>query len=365
MTGVREKFAGENASRDEPVTPPCGFSSTKSKTEPKPSLVMKPIIPFALLGALFAVGAANAQSSTTPVGYVTQTLVPNQFNLVGLTVHNPVVSAGVLDAESATSVSDTGVDFSALLTAGATYILELSDGTIQEIAAWSGDTLTTPQDISAKVTPGTTSYKLRKASTVSDVFGATNSVGLTPTPDGNPSVADKILIPNASNGFDTVFYFNDGLGVEGWLDGDGNLAADKVISYPDGLFVQRVAGDPVNLVVTGEVKTTATAGVLVNGFNYLNAVAPVGLTLGTSGLQASLTASADGNPATADNVLLPNASGGYVTAFYFNYGQGVEGWLDSEGNLAADYDLEDGFLVLNRGAAKAFSLSVPTSYSSL
>jgi hypothetical protein len=51
----------------------------------------------ALTYSLFAAAAAccfaSAQTTayTTPVGYVTETLAPGRFNLVGLTVHNPTV----------------------------------------------------------------------------------------------------------------------------------------------------------------------------------------------------------------------------------------------------------------------------------
>lgn len=328
---------------------------------------MKPIYPYAFLGALLAVGAATA-ATTTPVGYVTKTLAPNQFNLVGLTLQSPTVSSGVLDAESATSVTDTGVDFVTLLGASGskTYVLELSDGTIQEITAWTAaGVLTTPQDITAKVTPGTTTYKLRKAATVADIFGATNSAGLKASPDGDPASADKILILNASNSFDTVFYFNDGAGTQGWLDAESNLAADKVVAYPDGLFVQRGTGTALTLTVTGEVKTTPTGGVLTPGYNYLNAVAPTQLTLETSGLKSFLTPSADGDPASGDNVLIQTATGAYTTAFYFNDGAGTEGWLDSESNLAKDYVLDGGFLIFNRGATKPFTVAVPSNYSTL
>ena len=77
--------------------------------------------------ALLAPGALFAQTTakTTPVGYVTtENLAQDQYNLVGITVHNPTVAAGVLSAESDTAVTTTGVDFTTLLTSGSTYILE-------------------------------------------------------------------------------------------------------------------------------------------------------------------------------------------------------------------------------------------------
>ncbi len=327
---------------------------------------MKTYIPYSLILAAAASGMAfGAETAyTTPVGYVTQALPANQFTLAGLTVQQPTKAAGIIDAESASpkSVTDNEVNFTTLLTAGATYILELPNGTIQEITAWSGSVLTTPDDITAFVVPGTTTYKLRKASTVSDVFGATNTVAaLTSGTDAN--LCDKLLIPNANNGFDTVFYYNDGAGTEGWLDGDSNLAADKPMPYVDGFYVQRVAGTAKSMVISGEVKTKATSGVLVAGYNYLNSVAPAGLTLDGSNLKAFVSQGTDAS--TVDNVLLPTALGGYTTCFYYNDGAGAEGWLDGDSNLAGGFLLEDGFLIFNRGSVKPYTLSVPSTYSSL
>ena len=369
MTVVSEKFAGENACRDDPVTPRCVFSSTKSKTEPKPSLVMKPIIPFALLGALFAVGAANAQSSTTPVGYTTTALGPNKFTFVGLTVQNPVVSAGTLDAESANSVTDTGVDFVALLgapgAASGTYVLELADGTIQEVTNWTdAGVLTTPDDITGKVTPTTTTYTLRKAATISDVFGANNSAGLTPDADGEYTTGNDIVYVIGAGGAATAVYYYDDGDVAGWFDALGNDAANKPIVYADGFYVKRGAGISIDLVTTGEVKTTPTSGALTAGWNYVSSVAPVGLTLATSGLQNFLSTDSTGEYTTVDNVYLPQPNGSFKIAYYYDDGD-LAGWFDSTGGDANALPLEGAFLILNRGVTKPYTLSVPASYSSL
>lgn len=324
---------------------------------------MKPYT-YAFLAAAAACGLASAAETayTTPVGYVTQALAPNQFNLVGVTVHNPTVAAGIIDAESSSSITDSEVNFSTLLEAGATYILELPNGVIQEITAWSGSVLTTPGDISGSVVPSTTTYKIRKADTIASVFGATNGAGLTPSADGDLTTCDLVQIYNGS-GFDTIYYFNDGEGTEGWYDDANNPAADKPIVYADGIFVKRVAGSSINLVVDGEIKTTPTSGVLGAGFNYLNGVAPAGLTLGNSNLQAFLTASPDGDLSACDTVLLPSG-GAYTTCYYFNDGS-TTGWYDDANNAAETLDITSGFLIYNVGGAKPYTLSVPAGYSSL
>lgn len=315
---------------------------------------------FSLLAAALATGLASAQTAyTTPVGYTTKTLKPNIFNLVGLTLHNPTVAAGVIDAVTSSSVTVNEVNFTTTLTEGSTYVLELADGTVQEITSWSGSVLTTPDDISGLVTPATTTYKIRKASTVSDVFGATNSAGLTPSVDGDFSVnTDLVLIFNGS-AFDTVFYINDGQGTEGWFDTNGNPAANNVIAYPDGFFVQRVTGSDIDLTVTGEVKTSGTNGALANGFNYLSGVVPAGLTLASSGLSSSVTASPDGDFTVVDNILTQNTDGSYTTHFYIDDGAGTSGWFDTIGNPTGTSPLDGGFLLLNVGGTKPYSINSP------
>jgi hypothetical protein len=309
--------------------------------------------------------ALGQTAYTTPVGYTTQTLGAGKFSFVGLTVHNAVVSAGVIDAEAAgpNSVTDTGVDFSTLLTAGSTYVLELEDGTVQEVTSWTAaGVLNTPEDITSKVSPGVTTYKLRKASTINDVFGATNSAGLKST-DSDIQSADVIYLVGAGGAVTPVYYYDDGSEAT-WYTADGDPAGNLPIVYGDGFYVGRVAGSPINLVVSGEVKTEATSGVITPGWNFLSSVAPTGMTLGTSGLKDFLTPT-DSDYLTVDNVYIPNADGSFTIAYYYDDGSEAT-WYTAEGEPAADLALEGGLLVFSRSAsAKGYTLSVPTSYSSL
>ena len=319
--------------------------------------------------AAAACGMAFGQTAyTTPVGYTTQTLGANKFSFVGLTVTSSTVAAGVLDAESASSVTDTGVDFSTLLTAGATYVLELEDGVIQEVTSWTSlGVLNTPQDISGSVSPGVTKYKLRKASTVSDVFGATNSAGLTPdTNDDWATGNDLIYILDAAGAATVVYYFpgNDDAPA-GWYTSAGDNG-DIPVVYADGFYVQRGAGSPISLVTSGEVKTKPTQSSLISGWKFLSSVAPAGLTLANSGLNAHLTVLTDpeGSYESVDNIYIPKADGSFDVVYYFD-GEEGDGWYTSAGDPADSLALEGSFLILNRGAAKPYTINVPSSYSNL
>jgi hypothetical protein len=118
-------------------------------------------------------------------------------------------------------------------------------------------------------------------------------------------------------------------------------------------------------VVSGEVKKSKTSTVINNGFNYIGAVAPAGLTFANSGLENFLTPSPDGDYTVVDNVLIPQADGSYKTVFYVNDGAGTTGWYDDAFGDASGVALTSGFLIQNVGSTKSLDIAVPTSYSSL
>jgi hypothetical protein len=288
---------------------------------------------------------------------------------VGITVHNPTVSGGLITAESASSVTVGTTDFVALLGAPGptnTHILELPDGTIQEIISWTNTgEITTPDDITAQVVPGTTTYKIRKASTISSVFGATNSAGLIASPDGNfEDNADVITVIGAGGVPTKVYYFNDGAGTTGWFTGGNDPAENLPLVHADGFYIEKIAASPA-LVISGEVKVTATKGMLINGYNFVSPVAPVGLTLDNSNLKDFLVASPDGDlgAPTVDNVLIPQPNGSFITCYYFNDGAGTTGWFQSNNDPAGSLALEGGFIILNKGATKPYTLSLPNTWN--
>jgi len=320
--------------------------------------------------ALLAPGALFAQTTakTTPVGYVTEVLEPNRDNLIGLTVHSPAVASGVLDSATNATVTDAGVNYTSLLTDGATYILEITNGSgngvIQEVTAWTATTLSTPQDISSQITGGTTTYKLRKAPTISDIFGSTNSVGLTSSPDGSASAADVILVPDGAGGFTNIVFYDDGAD-QLWIDASFNDVSNLPIVYTDALVVARKGGVAKSLIISGEVKLTPTKYVFNSGDNYVGAVYPVGSTLGGSTMGPQMLASLDGSAGDADLVLMPDGTGGYTTFMYYN--DGVDQlWIDGSFNDSTTTSLTSGFVFNSKSAsAKSITNNPASFYSTL
>lgn len=328
---------------------------------------MKTLIPLTAIAAIAASGLSNAQQTTAaysdPSGYVTVKINPGIFNLVGVSLHEPIVISGVIDSVSSNAVVDADVDFSTL--DSGVYILELNDGSgiVQEVEVLDSETLTTSDDLSANITGDVTRYSLRKASTLDSVFGADNSkANLVASTDGSDNGVDKVIV-QTSTGLQTYFYLNLPGVLVGWFDGS-DAAGDKVLNYADGLYVQTVAGSTASdFVVTGQVKLEETASVLQPGFNLLNAVVPAGLTLGTSGLEDFIKQSTDGTTnGGVDTVLIPDPlnPGSFKTYFYLNLPPTFVGWFDGE-NSADDVKLEGAFFLNNReGTVKPYRINKPT-----
>lgn len=318
---------------------------------------------YSLLAAALACGLANAQTAyTTPVGYTTVALPASQATYMSVNLHNPIVTSGILTGSTISSVTDSTADFTTDLVVGKTYVLELKNGTaegvVQKITSFTGTELTTEDDISTFVVDNVTEYNLREAATVASIFGANNEAGLTATATGDPGTFDEILTINALGSFNTYFYYDDGVDT-GWFDLDFNAVATAPLIYTDGLYVRRLAGSTINLVVSGEVKVVDTQYAILPGNTFAGSSNPVGSTLGNSGLSAFVTADNDGDPPYADQVLIQQANGAYLTYFY--YDDGVDqGWFDSSFNDGNNVDISNGFIIQSSTASpKPAKVSLP------
>jgi hypothetical protein len=322
---------------------------------------MKPIIPFALLGALFAVGAANA-ASTTPVGYETLTLSPG-FNYLGLRLHEAAVVSGDIETVTSGTIVDSDADLGLLLDDAKTYILEVKNasGVTQEFvgSAATGGTINTPFDLSASVAVDDV-YTIRPASTLSSVFGAANEAGLD-TGFFGPG-GDLVLLPDGSGGFLTYYY---DAGASSWADGSGNAVDGSSIAiiYTDSIIISSSGVGASTLVVAGEVKAGPTNQALAaSSFNYISSVSPAGATLASAFDAAIPTLDKGFFGPGGDLFYVPDGSGGFNQYYYDD---GLSSWADSSGNAvtAASIALPSGVIVFNDGIAQALLNSPPASYS--
>ena len=318
---------------------------------------------------MFFVASASAQSLaySKPAGFVTHTIKAEQLNLIGLTLHEPVVYSGSFDAVEGLALRDSNADYDATLISDSSYVLEIVDnptdpslnGVIQVITDWTAQEITTTADLAADGLAAGAKYKLRAPKTISDVFGSSNSAGLTA--GANMASADVIWLHNGV-GFDK-FYYSEGGGFgggeAGWKNHSGADSGDFPIIYTDAVIIQNKALTDKNLVVSGVVKTKAVSLALMEGkFNFISSTFPVGSTLGNSGLEADLVAGPD--KVSSDVVWMPNDAGGYVQYYY-----STEGWKDAQDQPASETLLTSGIIIERIGENANAKLTPPEAYNDL
>ena len=314
-----------------------------------------------------ATGSAQSVAYSKPAGFVTHTLKPQQLNLIGLTLHESVIYAGVIDSVDGNTLGDSNAQFDITLSSGNSYILEIVDnpgdsslnGVIQVVVEWQATQITTPANLAVdNLNPGAT-YKLRSPKTISDVFGASNSAGLSA--GANMSSADVIWLHNGV-GFDK-FYYSEGGGFgggeAGWKNEKGEQSGDYPIIYTDAIIIQSKASLEKKLVVAGVIKTKGVSLALMEGkFNFISSTYPVGTTLGNSGLETDLISNADIE--ASDVVWMPDGEGDYSRYYY-----SPEGWKDSVGQASADTPLTSGIIIERVGIDANAKLTPPATYDDL
>ena len=336
---------------------------------------------YSILAAV-ACGMAFGQTAyTTPVGYETIALPSGvEYSLTSLRLHNTAIASGILTAVASGKVTDSQVNFTTLLTAGRTYVLEIKTGPgagiIQEIAAWgtvSGNTvndLVTTSNLSALGVVATNTYALRLAPTLEEIFaGPTVLNGFT------GATADNVWIPNGLGGY--VKYFRSSLTtpiLNPWKNVAGGANTPNVpIIYQDGILIQKRAASPTSsIVVSGEVKKGSTVSPLLAGtaiapsYNLLGTAFPAGSTLQNCGIKDTLLRGFTG--ATADNVWVPNGAGGYTKYFVSSLTTPIlNPWKNVAGgaNVVVDIPLTPGIIIERKTSAANVTLTPPPSYSTL
>ncbi len=217
--------------------------------------------------------------------------------------------------------------------------------------------LTLAQEIPVGVVDGAT-LRVWKLWRLADVFGSTNSAGLTA---GETSAeADLILLPDQAGVVKKYFYSSGGAQGIGWrlAGGDATSQANVPVLLTSGMAI--LAKSAKTILLVGQVKQGNTQVTLQTGHNYVANLCPVnsagtgastqGRTLANSGLSAGLT----GGTASelADLVLIWNGRG-YDQYFYSTGGLANTGWRKiGAGTQSQDtVALPDGaFVIFRRGS---------------
>ena len=342
---------------------------------------MKPIIPFALLGALLAVGAANGAAVTDPVGYNTtvlygaNTLGVRKNNAVGPQLENPTVWGGTV----ASVTGDQLVLTNAALTPGAfgiatfdldryTYCIEAADGTWAHIVSNDATSVTVQAGMGSQFV-ATDQVAIRAHLTISQIFGANNETGLLGDSGGDASVADNIVLVDEQYGGNVIIFPSDVLADGSVYITDGFAVADNFPIYPDqGLQVSRYSTGNLSLVLDGSVDTNGRQNGVPSGFSIRPVQNPVDFSLSELNLvtgdpATGLVGTTTGDSSEADtvNLLVDGA-----TAVYFyssvDLGSGA-GWYDDSFNFVDADAIPAGLALLiyrtNPTNSSAFTWAVP------
>jgi uncharacterized protein (TIGR02597 family) len=221
----------------------------------------------------------------------------------------------------------------------------------------AGNSLTLAQEVPANVLDGAT-LRVWKLWCLADVFGATNTAGLTAAETA--AQADLILLPDPSGVVKKYFYSSGGAQGIGWrlAEGDSTSQAHVPVLLTSGMAI--LAKDAKTILLVGQVKQGNTQVTLQSGHNYVANLCPVnysgtgfsiqGRTLANSGLAAGLTGGTASD--LADLVLLWNGRG-YDQFFYSTGGLAGTGWrkIGAGSQNQENVALPDGaFVILRRGA---------------
>lgn len=324
---------------------------------------MKPIIPFALLGALLAVGAADA-AATDPVGYITlgdptgPSIKANTDVSASIPLLRAPLFAGTVASVSGSEITITGAAFTASPAAGSfapssgkPYLIQIGNGgsnakaglialitsntaTAVTVSVQAGDSL-------AGIVSGDP-ITIRESWTVANLFES------NPVPAGTQVLGFSGAVPGINLAADLIYEF-DGTG---WVDTNSFSSADNVAIFPNESFVIRNASaSPItSLVITGEVNTSNSRTVLpASGvtqdiaFSFFGSVGEV---IGTSGLGAISTA--------GDQILLSdNSLAGQNKAASTIIEFDGSAWIDTNSfeDVSATFKFEPGVGYFLRAAA--------------
>ncbi len=330
------------------------------------------------IASLISTAQAQTTATTDPVGFITLNIAgtggagANKISFKGLGLTRPVEYQG--SAETSAQATNFIVDDQATWTTGqfeganGSFFVEITSGTAAgttyDVVSTDAATkkITLAQNLANGVANGTT-FKVRKHWTITAVFGASNTAGLTGGED--TSTADQLLIWNGT-GY-TVYYYQElppALGGTGWRSAANAFAdAGGTSVYPDdGLVVKRISASNVNLVVMGAVKTGSTSFPIQSGINIVSNVYAAPMTLDSCGIVASgLTAGED--TSTADQVLLWNGSG--YDVYYFQDlppALGGQGWRSASNAFTDAGATSIGVgtsIVVKRSLGGAFDWKIP------
>lgn len=312
--------------------------------------------------AISAVSESFVASATLIRGNKGSGVHPTAFSLQSV---QPVLASGTISSVSGATITDANAAWTDDEFNGAKglHYVEFSSGLKVDIADTLAATknLVLADEVQGVLRRGE-SYRVRKHTTLADIFGSANEAGVRP--GNNSAVSDDILLflPDLQRTL-TVFYANVP-GFEGWYRADYTPASDQVL-YPDqGLIVQRKMPGDLVLYRSGPAAQGLNSIPILPGFNLVGTGTAVkNLTLAEMNLVSGTAETglrSGRNSVEADNLIVFNPDGSSTTFFHVNV-PGFEGWYTSAYAPANDVVIPAGsaFFLRRKAPGEAFEWNTP------
>lgn len=329
------------------------------------------ILGSAALSLLCATFSHGQSVSTTPVGYVTQTISAGTgtgrvFTPISLPLYAPSSAAdatGAISGVTATGVTVSGANFGNLSDAASPYAIRLTSGTSEGanlfISANTSDTLTfnftlSSVDSTASISVGDT-YELIEVDTLNSLFGGP---------------ADGVIFSAAAQAdADVVYVFSGGAWLSyfhngnNWVRKSGRstiISDDLPLTSDTAVLFSRISDTSTSYVLTGTVPSTSSVLKLNgSGLSYLANNTPTSITLANLALQSAAGFEVG---ATGDSIYI------YTNGSWLKYNYDGTNWIRKSGrSTIVSNDVEipagSGFVFSKANAGSDSSSTLSLQYS--
>lgn len=325
-----------------------------------------------VLGAAFTASSLSAQSvSTAPVGAVTKTINVG-LNSVGITLLNPDLVVASASANTATSITLTGVtNVGALLTAGLPFYVEAVSGPLEgeRFDVDTAATIASANGIVTLATSANNTFALAADNAVGTQFALRKHVNLaqvqsfftTPLVGSNTAgSADQIWILNAAGTAFAQYYLRADLTTWRLTTGATNVANTVIVPPGTGIIIQKRTA-AATLVSTGGVRVNDFAMPLAVGLSFRAPAYPINFTPASLGGTVANGWTGNNTSGSADQLRVLNAAGSAFNAYYLR-ADGTSWRLTTGATNVATTELfsyDSGFMVSRKSADTNYILNSP------
>lgn len=325
----------------------------------------------------------SAQLTTQPVGISKVTIKGTggvraaSFTPVAVTYEkNPLIN-DTIDSASGSTITLIGSTMVADAYAGTDpngdathYVLITSgdqEGLTLEITANTSNTLTVTSSNLENLNFSGATAEILAHTTLSDIFGAGNTYGLTSGSSVTNSDRIYIMQADGSGNWNSYFYQNNPRSGTGWrLAGDSSTDyASLSLPLDTGILIRRISSPDLDIFLKGTVKKTGKhKRVLLQGFSLIGNPFPQAMALSACGIYAADNGYVSSSSHTNSDRVFVIAEDGTFDSFYYQTNpRAGTGWRRT-GDTSTDVSSEpipatSSFYIQHRGSGLTWNPTRP------